>query len=64
MSMVCSILTKEVLPHLKAGSSIINVTSITTFKGEPELIDYVTSKGAIVGFTRSLSTNLLPKIFE
>lgn len=29
--------------------------------GEPELIDYVTSKGAIVGFTRALSTNLAPK---
>ena len=36
-------------------------TSITTFKGEPELIDYVTSKGAIVGFTRSLATNLASK---
>lgn len=54
-------LTKRALKYLKSGSSIINVTSITTFKGEPELIDYVTSKGAIVGFTRSLSTNLAEK---
>lgn len=54
-------LTKRALKHMKPGASIINVTSITTFKGEPELIDYVTSKGAIVGFTRSLSTNLAEK---
>lgn len=54
-------LTKRSLKYMKAGSSIINVTSITTFKGEPELIDYVTSKGAIVGFTRSLATNLASK---
>ena len=54
-------LTKIALKFMKSGSSIINVTSITTFYGEPELIDYVTSKGAIVGFTRSLSTNLAPK---
>ncbi len=43
---------------MKRGASIINVTSITAFQGEPELIDYVTSKGAIVGFTRALATNL------
>ncbi len=54
-------LTKRALKHMIPGASIINVTSITTFKGEPELIDYVTSKGAIVGFTRALATNLAKK---
>ncbi len=54
-------LTKEALPYLNEGASIINLSSITTFIGEPELIDYVTTKGAIVGFTRSLATNLASK---
>lgn len=54
-------LTRSVLKHLKCGASIINVSSITTFYGEPELIDYVTTKGAIVGFTRALATNLADK---
>jgi len=54
-------MTKNCLKYMKSGASIINLSSITTFYGEPELIDYVTSKGAIVGFTRSLATNLADK---
>ncbi len=54
-------LTKEVLPYLKSGGSIINLSSVTTFYGEPELIDYVTTKGAIVGFTRALARSLALK---
>ena len=54
-------LTKAALKVMKPGASIINLSSVTTFYGEPELIDYVTTKGAIVGFTRSLATNLADK---
>jgi len=53
-------LTKAALKYMSCGS-IINTSSVTTFYGEPELIDYVTSKGAIVGFTRALATNLATK---
>jgi len=54
-------LTKEVLPYLKTGASIINLSSVTAFYGEPQLIDYVTTKAAIVGFTRSLARSLALK---
>lgn len=52
-------LTQKVLPHLQEGDSIINTTSITSYRGHDELIDYASTKGAITTFTRSLSTNLL-----
>lgn len=54
-------LTREVLPHLKKGSAIINTTSITGFRGNDQLIDYSATKGAISAFTRSLSSSLLGK---
>lgn len=54
-------LTKEVLPHLKSGSSIINLSSVTAYYGDPQLIDYVTTKAAIVGFTRALARSLALK---
>ena len=54
-------LTRAVLPYLKSGASIINLSSVTTFYGDPQLIDYVTTKGGIVGFTRSLARNLALK---
>lgn len=54
-------LTKAVLPELKKGSTIINTSSITAYKGNPKLIDYSSTKGAIVTFTRSLAMSLVSK---
>ncbi|WP_282936489.1 SDR family oxidoreductase [Paenibacillus sp. RC67] len=52
-------MTQAALPHLKSGSSIINTASITAYRGNKELIDYSSTKGAIVTFTRSLSMSLV-----
>ena len=52
-------MTQAARPHLKKGSAIINTTSETTYEGSKLLLDYSSTKGAILGFTRSLAKNLV-----
>ncbi len=54
-------LTREVLRYMKKGGCIINTASVTAYRGSGGLIDYASTKGAIVAFTRSLSANLVEK---
>lgn len=54
-------ITKAALNHLEEGDVIINTASVTAYRGSPHLIDYSSTKGAIVSFTRSLAKNLAKK---
>lgn len=54
-------LSQEALKHLHEGDTIINTTSVTAYRGSEHLIDYSSTKGAIVTFTRSLGKNLAQK---
>ena len=53
--------TKFAMKHLKKGSTIINTTSVTAYRGSDHLLDYAATKGAVLSFTRSLSANLAEK---
>src|SRR5690348_5239489 len=52
-------MTQAARPHLKKGAAIVNCTSETAYKGSPDLLDYSSTKGAMVGFTRALAKNLV-----
>jgi NAD(P)-dependent dehydrogenase (short-subunit alcohol dehydrogenase family) len=54
-------LAKYVMPHFKRGSTIINCSSVNPFVGRGDLLDYTSSKGAIVAFTRALSNQQISK---
>lgn len=54
-------MAQAALPHLKKGATIINTASITAYRGHPTLVDYASTKGAIVTLTRALSGQLADK---
>ncbi len=54
-------MVQSALPHLRAGSAIVNSTSVTAYQGHPQLIPYACTKGAIAVFTRSLARSLADK---
>jgi NAD(P)-dependent dehydrogenase (short-subunit alcohol dehydrogenase family) len=54
-------LCRAAAPHMRPGSSIINTSSIQAMQPSPQLLDYATTKGAIVTFTKALSADLAPK---
>jgi len=54
-------MTRAALQYMPKGGAIINTTSVTAYRGSPHLMDYASTKGAIVSFTRALSGNLIKK---
>ncbi|KDP40130.1 hypothetical protein JCGZ_02128 [Jatropha curcas] len=54
-------MAKEALKYMKEGSCIINTTSLVAYRGYAELLDYSSTKGAIVSFTRSLALHLIER---
>ncbi|KUI59999.1 hypothetical protein VP1G_07233 [Cytospora mali] len=54
-------LSKYLLPYMKSGATIINNASINAYIGRPDLLDYTSTKGAIISFTRGLSNQYVSR---
>jgi NAD(P)-dependent dehydrogenase (short-subunit alcohol dehydrogenase family) len=54
-------LTRHAVPHMKEGSAIVNSSSVNAYKGNPTLLDYTATKGAIIAFTRGLALQLVKR---
>jgi NAD(P)-dependent dehydrogenase (short-subunit alcohol dehydrogenase family) len=54
-------LTQAALPHMREGGAIVNTTSVTAYRGSKQLLDYSSTKGAIVAFTRALAQSLVER---
>ena len=54
-------MTQAALPHMREGSAIVNTTSVTAYRGSKQLLDYSSTKGAIVAFTRALAQSLVER---
>jgi NAD(P)-dependent dehydrogenase (short-subunit alcohol dehydrogenase family) len=53
------VLAREAAPHMRPGSSIVNVASIQAYDPNPAILDYATTKGALVTFTKGLAQSLI-----
>ena len=54
-------MTQAALPHMREGGAIVNTTSVTAYRGSQQLLDYSSTKGAIVAFTRALAQSLVER---
>src|SRR5512132_3420984 len=54
-------MTQAALPHMREGGAIVNTTSVTAYRGSHQLLDYSSTKGAIVAFTRALAQSLVER---